>query len=88
MTAEKIYAAQGSMKGEINLQWDAVTKARYYIIQAAHYNKQNWKHVDIISDSQYTLSGLSSGKIYSFRIAPVFETGQGPWSEPAEKKVK
>jgi hypothetical protein len=88
MTPEKIYAAQGSAKGEINLQWDAVNRARHYVVQAAHRTGQNWKHVDIISDPFYNLSGLGSGKTYLFRIAAVFDSGQGPWSEPVEKKVK
>jgi hypothetical protein len=83
----KIHAALGSTKGEINLHWDAISKARNYVLQAAVNNLNNWKHVDIISEPQYTISGLITGKKYYFRIAPVFDSGQGQWSEHTEKEI-
>lgn len=90
--AGKISAALGNMKGEVNLQWDSVAKAKHYVIQISQNKGQNkridWKHIDIITDPHYTINGLNSGKIYSFRIAPVYTKGQGAWSEPVEKKVK
>jgi fibronectin type III domain protein len=82
-----IHAALGSTKGEINLHWDAISKARNYVLQAAVNNLNNWKHVDIISEPQYTLSGLVTGKKYYFRIAPVFDSGQGQWSQHTEKGI-
>ncbi|MDQ3022752.1 MAG: fibronectin type III domain-containing protein [Bacteroidota bacterium] len=79
----KLFAAsEGDMKGEIDLQWDPVTDARFYMIQLSVYScNLNWVQFDIISRSSYTISGLRSGKRYCFRVCAVNKGGKGPWSE-------
>lgn len=85
----KIAAASGEMNGEINLLWEPVSGARTYIIQKRleSKNPSRWMQEDIISKSHCTVSRLRSGKKYWFRVAPVNSNGQGPWSEPVQKKA-
>ena len=85
MGPEYLSAARGDTIGEINLHWDPVEGAKYYIIQASS-GKNKWKEIDIISRSIYTASHLKSGKEYSFRIAAVSSGGQGEWSKEVAKK--
>lgn len=79
----KLFAAsEGDMSGEIDLQWDPVAHAGFYIIQVSVYSDSlNWIQFDIISNSNYTLSGLKSKKRYCFRVCAVNTAGKGPWSE-------
>ncbi len=82
---EYFSATAGDSNGEINLHWDPVAGAKYYIIQASR-GKDKWKEIDIINKSIYTASQLKSGKQYSFRVAAVSSEGQGKWSEAVAKK--
>ncbi|MEO8211136.1 MAG: fibronectin type III domain-containing protein [bacterium] len=78
--------SQGDMKGEIDLQWDPVAEARYYMVQVSVYScNLNWVQFDIISRSSYTISGLRSGKKYCFRVCAVNKAGKGPWGEIISK---
>ncbi len=51
-------------------------------------NMDNWKVCDIINEPVYTLSGLKSGKKYSFRVAAVNAKKQGPWSRSIDKIIR
>jgi hypothetical protein len=83
---ESLSAAAGDTDGEINLLWEPVKGAKYYVIQSAN-GSRDWKEIDIINKTIYTASQLRSGKQYRFRVAAVSSEGQGPWSEPAGKKA-
>lgn len=82
-------AASGDMDGEINLLWEPVSWARSYVIQKSMDTKSpsRWIQEDIITKSSYTVSKLKSGKKYWFRAAAIGSNGQGPWSEPVQKKA-
>ncbi len=84
---EEVYATLGSFKGEVNLQWDAVERARQYVIQVAAGNSGKWRQVDIICSPNYMLDGLQPGRTYLFRVSAVFKEGQGPWSKAVSKKL-
>jgi len=79
-----IAAAAGYLDGEINLQWEPVRGAECYIIQL--YSCRKWKEIDIVTRAVYTVTGLRSGKEYSFRVAAVGSKGKGKWSGTVIKK--
>jgi Fibronectin type III domain len=87
---KSLFATLGDETGEIELQWDSVNKAKCYIIQMRMSKTKNplWKHIDIINDSKYTITGLTPFKSYEFRVAAIGEKGQGDWSEAIIKKAK
>ena len=84
-----LHAASGDKQGEIELLWQPVKNARSYVLQISHgiSEKKNWKHADIVTRSRYTAEGLKSGKYYSFRIAPITESGQKEWSKFVSQKA-
>ncbi|HEY3251108.1 MAG TPA: fibronectin type III domain-containing protein [Ignavibacteria bacterium] len=81
-----LYVTSGSFAGEVNLQWDAVQDAHNYIIEIS--GGKHWQQLDIVSDPQYSISGLRLGRTYLFRISAIFKSGQGPWSKAVIKKIK
>lgn len=85
-----VYAATGSLKGEILLQWDAVREANKYIIQISKKNRvsEAGQQFDFVKDPIYSITGLKPGKEYSFRVAAVYSNGLGKWSSAVTKKVK
>ena len=83
----ELFVSNGTFEGEVNLQWDAVKDANHYIIQVSK-NKNAWQQIDIVSDAQYSVTGLKAGKTYQFRISALHESGQSAWSSPVQKKVK
>jgi len=86
---KELFATTGDSLGEIDLQWDAVSSARQYVIQlsSAGSRSHHWRYVDIVNGSHYTISGLKPEKLYAFRIAVIGKEGQGPWSRPVVKKA-
>lgn len=84
----KVYASNGGYQGEINIQWDSVNNAKGYVIQLKTNSSKQWKHIDIINEPFYMINNLKPGKIYFFRVAPIFQDNQGAWSEPVSKKAK
>jgi len=45
----------------------------------------NWRQVDVITASKTTVTDLTSGTKYWFRVAAKASGAQGPWSDPAQK---
>ncbi len=82
-------AAAGDLDGEVNLLWEPVRGARTYVIQKSHDsgNPSRWMQEDIVTKSSCTISKLKSGRKYWFRVAAIGSNGQGPWSEPVQKKA-
>ena len=80
-------AAAGEHEGEINLSWKAVPNARSYTIESSNdpATASTWTHVGIATSASKTISDLTSGKRYWFRIAAVGASGQSGWSEHATK---
>ncbi len=82
-------ATSGDTEGEIDLVWEPVEKAHTYVVQKCKDSKGpvKWMNEDIVTKSSYTVSKLKSSRKYWFRVAAVGCNGQGPWSEPVQKKV-
>jgi len=83
-TVSKITAEAGGLDGEIDLRWKPVRGAERYIIQSSAGKK--WREIDIVTKSVYTVTGLKSGREYSFRVAAVGLGGSSGWSESVMKK--
>jgi len=80
-------ATAGDMEGEIDLSWDRVTGAKSYVIEQSPdpITPLSWKHAGVSTKSSITVSGLTSGTKYWFRVAGIGAAGQGAWSDPATK---
>ncbi len=88
LSISSMNAAKGDLKGEIDLNWDAVEEADSYVIECRERNSRaKWNLIDITNESKYTVKGLKWKKIYSFRVAAVNSEQQGPWSKSVEKVI-
>lgn len=81
-------ATMGDMEGEIDLAWDPVKGANVYMVECKEHNDAaSWELVKPVTDSKMTVTGLTSGNEYAFRVAAVGAAGQGPWSDESVKRV-
>jgi hypothetical protein len=80
-------AEAGAKEGEIDISWDRVEGARSYVVEqsADPITQTSWKYAAVSTKSSMTISGLTSGVKYWFRVAGVGAAGRGPWSDPATK---
>ena len=80
-------ATAGDQGGEIDLAWDTVDNARSYVIEqsADPPTATSWAHAGVATKSRATMSHLTSGTRYWFRVAAVGTAGQGGWSDPTTK---
>jgi len=80
-------ATAGDKEGEIDVAWDKVTGAKSYVIEmcADPITPAGWKQATISTKSNFTVTGLTSGAKYWFRVSGIGAAGQGPWSDPATK---
>lgn len=77
-------ASPGDHEGEIHLTWDRVENARSYAIERSPdpLTATSWAHEAVSAKTSATISGLSSGTRYWFRVAAVTSAGQSGWSNP------
>lgn len=82
-------AAAGEHEGEINLVWRPIANARSYVIELSldPATASSWTHTGVATAANKTISNLTSGKRYWFRVAAVGAVGQSGWSEHATKVV-
>ena len=80
-------ATAGDHDGEIDLAWDTVEQAKSYVIEqsADPPTATSWAHAGVATKSSTTISGLTSGTRYWFRVAAVGTAGQSGWSDPTMK---
>jgi len=80
-------ASEGDHDGEIDLHWNRVGRARSYVIErsADPPSDSSWTHEKIVTSSSATISGLTRGTTYWFRVAAVGTDGQSGWSGPATR---
>ena len=80
-------ATLGDLDHTMDLGWDKVHGARSYVIQfcADPMNDAHWLHAGVSTKSSFTVTGLTAGTKYWFRVAAVGASGQGPWSDVTSK---
>lgn len=77
----------GDHEREVDLSWNASTNAKSYIVQFSPNppTDTSWTQAAVVTVSKATISGLTSGTKYWFRVAAVGSGGQSGWSDPALK---
>lgn len=84
---QSLAASAGDHDGEVDLAWDKVTGAKSYVLEKSGdpVTPTSWTHAGVCTKSALTISGLTSGTRYWFRVAAVNANGQSGWSDPATK---
>ena len=77
----------GDHDGEIDLTWDTIVGSKSYVIEKSPDppTPTSWAHAGVSTKSRTTVSGLTSGTRYWFRVAAINANGQSGWSDPATK---
>jgi hypothetical protein len=80
-------ASAGDYDGQINLRWERTEKAKSYVVEKSLDPPTNtsWSQAAVVTKAQASVSGLTSGTKYWFRVAAVSASGQSAWSDPATK---
>jgi hypothetical protein len=80
---ESFTATTGDSDGEIDLAWNSVPGAQSYIIEQSMQAPPSagWTQIKTTTKSNATITGLTSGTRYWFRVAAIGASGQGPWSD-------
>lgn len=84
-----VSATAGEHEGEINLVWRPISNARSYVLEYSldPATPNSWTHAGVATAANKTITGLTSGKRYWFRVAAIGAVGQSGWSEHATKVV-
>ena len=82
-----LLAAAGDHDGQIDLQWDKVSRARSYVVEQSPDppTATSWTNSATVVKTEAAITGLTSGQRYWFRVAAVGAKGQSAWSDPATK---
>jgi hypothetical protein len=83
-----VSASGGDLEGELDGQWDAVPKAKTYVVQCRLHPDNAapgpWEQAKITTRSRLTLEGLISGTVYAIRVQALGGNEVvGPWSDEA-----
>ena len=91
---KSLAASLGDNPGEIDLQWDAVPGSISYVVQyhrkggIKNSDPAQWKHIDIVTESCCTITGLKRGGSFAFRVAVIIDKGQSKWSREVNKSLE
>lgn len=78
--------SQSDHEGTVDAHWDTVKGASYEIQKSIDPpTATSWVHAAVSVKSSVTITGLTSGTRYWFRVAAVTSAGQSGWSDPATK---
>jgi hypothetical protein len=81
---EGVTFTSGDSDGELDYMWNNKAAAVSYVIEMSTTppNEANWVQIKTVTTSKGTLTGLTSGQRYWFRVAAIGPHGQqGPWSD-------
>jgi hypothetical protein len=80
-------ATASDYDGQIDLRWERVEKAKSYLIERSPDppTGTSWSPAAVVTKARASVSGLTSGTKYWFRVAAVNTGGQSAWSDPATK---
>lgn len=84
---QALAATAGDHDGAIDLSWEPVADAKSYVEEKSPDppTPTSWLHAGVSTKSKMTISGLTSGTRYWFRVAAVGTSGQSGWGDPATK---
>lgn len=81
-------ATAGDNEGEMDLGCDPVAGASSYEWQfRLHQDGTAWQTVKTTTNSRTTMTGLTPGTLYAFRVRALGSAGPGPWSDEAAKRA-
>ncbi len=85
---QNVRASLGDQEGEIDLMWDAQKGAVSHIVEfKEHLAAGEWTSAGVLTQSKHTVTGLTPGTSYAFRVRAVGKDGEGPWSDETVKRA-
>ena len=85
---QNLRATAGDMIGEVDLMWDALSGSSSNVVQSRlDAGPGEWVQAGVVPQSKFTVTGLTPGAIYEFRVHGVGKDGDGPWSDTAIKRA-
>ena len=76
-----------TIAGQVDLRWKGVHGGRMYFVYMSTDNGASWEQVGMSSRGRFTVTGLTSGQVYAFRVAAIGRVGEGPVSETVQAKA-
>ncbi|MBK9539313.1 MAG: fibronectin type III domain-containing protein [Flavobacteriales bacterium] len=83
----KFEGRTAAIEGQVDLRWKGVHGGRMYFVYMSRDNGGTWEQVGMVSRGRFTVTGLTSGTLYSFRVTAVGRVGEGPLSETVVAKA-
>ena len=82
---QNVVARFGSHDGEIDIRWGGVYGSKVYILQlsANPVDESSWEQISLQSAVRFTVTGLTSGTQYWFRVQAIGAAGASQWSDHA-----
>lgn len=76
-------AKMGKQAGRIDLKWKPVRGAGSYVLDCREHDVPGatWQQAKIVTAAKVTVEGLTTGKVYAFRVRAVGAAGEGAWSD-------
>ncbi len=83
-------ATVSTNEGQATFKWKGYKGTKVYVLEQNNDSTlatNNWQQVDIVTKTNYSLSGLASGQKYAFRIYAVGSAGKSAYSQVVVVKV-
>lgn len=85
---DDLSATAGDNEGEVDLTWDPEDGAVSYEIECkTHTDASVWEKVKTVTASKLTVTALTPGLPYAFRVRAINAAGPGAWSDEAVRRA-
>ena len=77
-------ATAGTMEGTVNLKWSPIKGSAMTVVEFRAQGAPAWTNAGQLTQSKFTVTGLTPGTLYDFRVHGLSKTGEpGPMSDIA-----
>src|SRR6266853_3737623 len=77
---QNVRATAGDMEGEVDVMWDALRGSSSNVVESRPQGGAGaWVQAGIVRQSKLTVTGLTPGAVYEFRVHGIGKNGDGPW---------
>jgi len=84
---ENLKVTISEISGRLDLRWKRIKGAKSYVVDCRTHGATPgpWQQAKICTSARCSITGLTPGQEYAFRVRAIGAAGEGPWSDEAVK---
>ena len=84
---QNLKVTMSEISGRLDVRWQRIKGAKSYIVECRTHGATPgaWQQAKLCTAAKCSITGLTAGQEYAFRVRALGAAGEGPWSDEAVK---